>query len=199
MSGATRAVSIITLLGIVAACEGDPVGQPVTEQGQILSTTDAALAALNAQDAHGRRHVAMLDDCSTDPAWNNTGGCALRGGTVSEAEFSAFLISPLALSVVGHPAWRNEPSYLRVPEGTTVRVSNDGGRNHTFTPVAEFGGGRVPPLNAGLTAAPECAPASPDPHQVAPGGRLDLDNLAPGTHRYQCCFHPWMRALVKVQ
>jgi plastocyanin len=197
MSGATRAVSFVTLLGIMLACDGDPVGQPGEDQAGRRASSNG-LGALNAHDAHGSRHVAILDDCATDPAWAPTGGCAISGGAVIEAEFGALLVSPLAVSVVGHPAWRNEPSYLRVRAGTTVLVTNEGGRTHTFTPVADYGGGRVPPLNIGLTAAPECA-TSPDPHQVAPGGRLELDHLAPGNHRFQCCIHPWMRALVKVQ
>lgn len=196
MSSSTRSVPILFLLGSVMACNADPVSQPVDGVSP-LAASEVSSGALNAHDAHGRRHISMLDDCAADPAWAPTGGCALRGGAVTQAEFNAFLVSPLAVSVVGHPAWRNEPSYLRVPQGTTIRVTNDGGRTHTFTPVALFGGGRVPPLNVGLTRAPECA-TSPDPNQVAPGGRLEFSNLAPGNHRFECCIHPWMRALIKV-
>jgi len=195
MSSSIRSVPILVLLGSVVACNADPVSQPVDVASTL--TASQVSAALNAHDAHGRPHVTILDDCATDPAWAPTGGCALRGGAVTEAEFSAFLVSPLAVSVVGHPAWRNEPSYLRVPQGTTVLVTNEGGRTHTFTPVAVYGGGRVPPLNVGLTQAPECT-VSPDPNQVAPGGRLEFGNLTPGNHRFQCCIHPWMRALIKV-
>ena len=115
-----------------------------------------------------------------------------------EAEFGAFLVSPLAASVVGHPAWRNEPSYLRVRAGKSVRVTNEGGRAHSFTLVAAFGGGLVPPLNFGLTAAPECVPPTGAPQIVPPGGRVEIQDLPPGNHRFQCCLHPWMRALVKV-
>ena len=195
MSSSSRSVPILCLLGSVVACNADPVSQPV--DGVPTVAVSEVSMVLNAHDAHGRRQVSILDDCATDPAWTATGGCALRGGAVTEAEFSAFLVSPLSVSVVGHPAWRNEPSYLRVPQGATVLVTNDGGRAHTFTPVAQYGGGRVPPLNIGLTQAPECA-VSPDPNQVAPGGRLEFSNLTPGHHRFQCCIHPWMRALVKV-
>lgn len=193
MSRTTRAVSVL-LLGSLAACAGDPVSQP-DDQARLPIATQNTSFALNAHDAHGAPLVTMLDDCdASDPAWTPTGGCALRNGTVTEAEFGAFLLSPLSVSVVGHPAWRNQPSYLRVQTGTTVLVSNQGGRNHTFTWVAQYGGGLVPPLNTGLTAAPECASAT----TVAPGDRLELSNLAAGNHRYQCCIHPWMRALIKV-
>lgn len=193
MKGARHSLCLLAVVGLALGCSGDPTGQP----NEAVAITDAPLAALNAHDAHGRPQIAILDDCATDPAWAATGGCALRDGAVLEAEFGAFLPSPLSLSVVGHPAWRMEPSFLRVAAGS-VRITNDGGRGHTFTRVAQFGGGFVQPLNQGLTPAPECAPGGPNVNQVAPGGRLDL-TLAAGDHRYQCCIHPWMRALVKVQ
>ena len=198
MSGSLRVLSVAILLGGFASCGGDPVGQPSTEsQGPLITPT--AVGALNAHDQHGSRHIAILDDCdSSDPDWAPTGGCALRDGAVREDEFGELLVSSLALSVVGHPGWRNQPSYLRVPVGTSVLVTNEGGRLHTFTPVAAFGGGRVPPLNVGLTPAPECL-TTPDPNQVGPGGRKEINNLSAGNHRFQCCIHPWMRALIKVE
>lgn len=182
----------------LAACSGDPVNEPPLAN-QLVNPTATASAALNSRDAHGSHQVAVLDDCDpNDPDWNATGGCVLRGGVVTEDEFGAFLTSPRSLSVIGHPAWRMQPSYLRVSAGTSVRISNDGGRAHTFTEVAQFGGGFVAPLNIGLTQAPECVPTSPNVNSLPPGERLQLDNLTPGNHRYQCCIHPWMRALIKV-
>lgn len=197
MSG-FRCCSSVLLVLAALACGGDPVSQQRPDAAA-LAESDVSQRVLNAHDEHGSREIAMLDDCDpSDPAWGATGGCALRGGAVPEAEFGAFLVSPLAAAVVGHPAWRNEPSYLRVDAGKSVRVTNLGGRAHSFTPVAAFGGGLVPPLNVGLTAAPECVPPTGAPQIVAPGGRLELENLPAGEHRFQCCFHPWMRALVKV-
>ena len=97
--------------------------------------------------------------------------------------------------LIGHPAWRNEPSYLSIGTGRPVTITNDGGRVHTFTRVAHFGGGRVPPLNRSLVPAPECLTSGGD---VPAGGRTQVDGLDPGVHRFQCCFHPWMRATVRV-
>lgn len=193
MSGKTRGVALLAVVCGAFACTEDPVGQgPAAERGVTL--------ALNARDQHGSRHVTILDDCDpTDPAWGNTGGCVLRGGAVTEAEFGMLLTSPLSQSVVGHPAWRNEPSYLRIRSGQVVQVSNAGGRVHTFTEVAQYGGGFVPPLNIGLTQAPECVPGSPNANQLAPGEDVSLHGLSAGNHRFQCCIHPWMRALVKVE
>jgi hypothetical protein len=76
-----------------------------------------------------------------------------------------------------------------------VTAINDGGRLHTFTEVANFGGGFVPPLNGTLAFAPECATATPLP----PGARQQVTGLTPGNHLFQCCIDPWMRMLVKVE
>lgn len=199
MSGSRSFVSILFLSGGLAACDADPVGQQRPAEPRV-APTEAVLGVLNAHDEHGGRQVAVIDDCdASDPNWDRTGGCTLRGGSVAEAEFNALLVSPLVTAAVGHSAWRMEPSFVRVGDGKSLLVTNVGGRNHTFTPVANFGGGRVPPLNVGLTPAPECAAASPDPWLLPAGGQLQLDNLAAGNHRFQCCFHPWMRAVIKVQ
>jgi plastocyanin len=149
------------------------------------------------------RQIVLRDDCDpTDPGWIPTGGCNLPEGDVDLAEFNAYRLSSLAPSVIGHSAWWFDPGYLKVSAGKRIKIANAGGRTHTFTEVANFGGGRVPPLNAGqpgtaaLTPAPEClAPGVID----LPGGARDVvDGLASGDHRFQCCIHPWMRTLVKV-
>ncbi len=176
---------------ILFACGDDPVRSSAT------SDTDPGATKLS-----GHRHVAMLDDCDpADPAWNATGGCTLRGGSVTNAEFNSFVVSPLSAATVGHPAWTNDPTYLKTRPRQSYRVTNEGGRAHTFTPVAVYGGGRVPPLNFGMLPAPECllAAGAPDPWLVPPGGALQVDGLAQGNHRFQCCFHPWMRTLIKVE
>ena len=165
----------------------------------LVATVFAAMTpAGRSDDDFGGGHVAMLDDCDPrDPAWNLVGGCALRRGDVTLAEFAGENDSPLAAAVIGHQAWRNSPSYLEIHRGTTVAVRNDGGRVHTFTKVAAFGGGIAPnpALNEGLQTAPEC-PASVN---VLPGDGIRVSGLAVGNHRFMCCFHPWMRALIKVK
>lgn len=144
----------------------------------------------------GGGNVDVLDDCDpTDPAWDATGGCDLKRGDVTFAEFLAENISPLSLSIVGHPAWRNDPLYLKVKPDETVKVRNKGGRDHTFTEVEEFGGGVVSVLNQGLTQATECFSSA----VLEPGEKLDVSGLDVGNHRFQCCIHPWMRTLIKVK
>ena len=152
-----------------------------------------ALAATNVMAAP---KIAILDYCDpTDPGWAPTGGCDLREGDVTFAEFNALLDSVLSTAVVGHPAWRFDPSFAESTPKGKLNVVNLGGRDHTFTEVAAFGGGFVPPLNKGLTMAPECAGAQ----VMAPGERAVLRGLSEGDHKFQCCIHPWMRALIKVE
>jgi hypothetical protein len=164
----------------------------------LLSLASAAVipaGSVLAHDDHGRV-VVMRDDCDpNDPAWAPTGGCTRKNGQVTFAEFAGELDSPLAASVIGHQAWRNEPSYLEIEGRDALIARNRGGRVHTFTEVANFGGGRVPLLNEGLVPAPECATAT----DVPPDHQVTVGPLSEGNHRFQCCIHPWMRALVKVK
>jgi plastocyanin len=149
-------------------------------------------------DQAGGKNILIKDDCDpSDPAWNNVGGCALARGDVTLAEFAGENDSPLADAVIGHQAWRNDPTYLEIRPGASVRVDNVGGRVHTLTEVKDFGGGIAPnpALNEGLTLAPEC----PESEDILPGGRIHISGLTVGNHRFQCCFHPWMRALIKVE
>jgi hypothetical protein len=150
------------------------------------------------------RKIELYDNCDPgDPGWAGIGGCDLdpTEGDVSLAEFGQLLLSPLALSVVGHPSWRIEPSYMSVDLRKSLRIINEGGREHTFTEVADFGGGRIAGLSSGLTPAPECqiAPGAVDPTLVGPEQSLEVGGLDPGLHKFQCCFHPWMRAAVRVE
>jgi plastocyanin len=157
-----------------------------------------------------QKRIAMKDDCDpSDPAWAPTGGCSLKDGETTFAEFGQFLTSPFynnaggspaGFFLVGHPAWRNEPSHVEVEVGENIHIKNEGGRAHTFTPVAEFGGGRAP-INVGTIPAPECAlaPGATDPYLAAPGDQLKLKAATEGIQRFQCCFHPWMRATVRVE
>jgi plastocyanin len=158
-----------------------------------------AVAQVNGKD----NTVAMVDNCLPgDPGYDSTGGCQLKAhqGDVSSEEFGALLFSPLSSALIGHPSWRNEPSHLTANLGRRIHIRNEGGRAHTFTEVADFGGGSVSDFNVGMTRAPEC-PADPSlvTDVVFPGDTVKLDGLGSGLHKFQCCFHPWMRGTVRVQ
>ena len=82
----------------------------------LLALGAAAFVALtpaaSADSDSGRAHIAMEDDCDpSDLAWNNVGGCTQKRGSVSFLEFLGENDSPLAAAVIGHQAWRNDPSY----------------------------------------------------------------------------------------
>lgn len=166
----------------------------------LLVVAAAAWDQRTSGDEGDGKKIAMIDDCDpADPLWAPV-GCRQKTGDVTRSEFDLLLFSPRSLSTVGHPSWRNDPSYLTIEQGKGVRLANEGGRPHTFTEVADFGGGRIPPLNAGLTPAPECllAPGAVDPTEVAPGARKKVTARGVGLHKFQCCFHPWMRAAIRV-
>ena len=157
-------------------------------------------------------NIIMMDNCSeSDPDYDPFGGCPEGApfpgwrsyrGNVTVEEFFELLVSPLAPGdVIGHPSWRNEPSYITVRDGRTVRVTNRGGRVHTFTNVEQFGGGFIPLLNEQMQPAPECgADFTPNPDVVFVGvGQTQTISLDAGLHKFQCCIHPWMRGAVRVQ
>jgi plastocyanin len=167
-------------------------------------TFGSAIAA--AQDNSDDPRVALLDQCdpSSFTAMGITCASGPHAGDVTFAEFGMLLFSPLIKTVVGHPAWRFEPSYLDVKAGHTVRLNNNGGEEHTFTEVTAFGGGFVPPLNGvggpstvvPLIPAAACLPPS---GIIEPGKTFQLKGLARGVHTFQCCIHPWMRAVIVVE
>lgn len=157
----------------------------------------SAVAAAGDEKSQKKAKVEIYDDCDpTDPNWTPTGGCTLEGGRVTEAEFNSLLFSPLSGDgIVGHPAWRMDPAYLVLRAGGTLTAENEGGRVHTFTEVAAFGGGVVAPLNGDLAPAPECASSV----RLPPETTQRVTGLSEGNHLFQCCIHPWMRLLVKVE
>ena len=152
-------------------------------------------------------NVAMADNC--DPTTFNAavgpGTCAAtpHEHDTTFAEFIGLLFSPLATNVIGHPAWNFAPGYISTRAGQTVRVTNGGGEDHTFTEVAAFGGGFVPALNgvggpAGTVPLVQAGACLASPEVVAPGNTVQIKGLSPGVHKFQCCIHPWMRAAVRV-
>jgi plastocyanin len=191
----TSLAFVIVVCAAVTACSKDGTGT-VQPDAQV---DNSGIVSTKSDRENDNGKIAMLDACDpADPAWAPTGGCLLKRGDVTAAEFNAFLRSPLTIApnaqLIGHPAWRNEPAHMSIESGKRLRIRNEGGRTHTFTEVAQFGGGRVPPLNIGLTPAPECATAV----NVPPGGKLEIATISDGVHRFECCIHPWMRATVRV-
>ena len=162
--------------------------------------------------ASGTRIVTVEDRC--DPATFNEAvrpGTCVGSGNVLFSELAAEL-NPVDF---GHDAWRFNFGRARVERGETLRAKNEGGEFHTFTEVAQFGGGCVDELNAPLgieTQVPECldkvtlpvvgeVPRAFLTTGVNPGASRDIAGLdKAGTHhKFQCLIHPWMRVEVDVR
>jgi plastocyanin len=141
-----------------------------------------------------QRQVQMMDAC--DPESFNAvlgAGACLRNGGVSFAKFIQLLGKHQEVG-----GWHFAPATLRVRVGQELLAVNRGGEEHTFTEVEAFGGGIVPDLNvlSGVPVpAPECLALAPG--DFVPPGRSATDEVEQeGTELYQCCIHPWMRAVV---
>ena len=177
----------------------------------VLTLGTIAIPASAQADGGGgnTRRVRLQDNC--DPATFNAafgdGICIPHGDddTVLLDEFLAKL-NPVDL---GHPEWNNHPDELDLDVGDSINVVVRGGEFHTFTEVDEFGAGCLADLNIplGLTG-----PAPTAAECFGPGGFFDttgvladgqstltVSGLSPGTHRFMCEIHPWMRTVVTVE
>jgi len=183
--GAVIAVSFV-LFGCGEANAPTPSGS--------IEAPNAAVSAA-AQASRSNILVNMLDACdqATFDAAVGPGTCTRNGGM----KFSQFI--DLLTRHQTMEAWRFAPATIHARVGQTIVATNLGGEAHSFTEVAAFGGGIVPLLNqltGNAGVVPECNPAN---DIVGPGG-TDTETLSePGTHKFQCCIHPWMRATVDVQ
>jgi plastocyanin len=138
------------------------------------------------------RRIFLRDRCGGD-SWALFGGC-LIDGNVERPDWLARVIE-----TGSHPAWRNTPVATAVETGTTLEVVNVGGRPHSLTRVANYGGGILPILNTREDTripAPECLGGFV--RIEGAGGSVTHTFTGAGEQRYQCCFHPWMRTTVKV-
>ena len=152
-----------------------------------------------ADAVQGDKKIRLLDDCDPVTFSGVPGGCIGNGHTTF-AEF----IEELEETQDVHK-WRNQPSQMHLNVGRPTLIENRGGEVHTFTPVAAFGGGLVPDLNAlsgNPVPAPECLnlgsitfiPAG----AVEEGPTAGTGELPVGISRFQCCIHPWMRTVIDV-
>src|SRR5271169_3458251 len=175
-------VSSFTLAGgtLAAAQTSSPAGQP----------------------AHVAQVVA-LDEC--DPTTFNA---ALGPDFCRNVTLGAFtrLNDLFAKAAAGtpDPGWDFEPDVLHIKQGTPLSVVDQGGEPHTFTEVAQFGGGFIPGLNApGEDTVPECSGGFSNlavaKTRILQGSEVKVTGLSKGTHHFQCCIHPWMRVTVDVK
>ena len=190
----TPVLAAVAIAAIQAACSGtgsEPLAVP---------TAPAAARGGVAGGNLGPRRIEILDAC--DPTSFNAaigaGTCSRPGGM----SFDTFIAQLTKKGSVG--AWRFAPANnVTGREGQVLLAINRGGETHTFTEVDNFGGGIVASLNQASgnpTEAPECAQLTAGDF-VAAGTTFTSDVASAadiGTEKYQCCIHPWMRAVVTV-
>jgi len=163
----------------------------------------AALVIGGAGTASARDRVVKVRD-ACDPVTFNAAlgaGACEPGSRGSRVAFGDLLAT--AAETGAHPKWRFDRERVTLDEGDTLVARYDrGGEGHTFTEVAAYGPGCVPELNEVVGAeGPPAADCSLIPATlVAPGvPALEIDDLARGTHRFECLIHPWMRTTVTVR
>ena len=164
--------------------------------GCLVAVAFSALAVTLTADG-GTRTVQIRDDC--DPATFNADppvgpGLGVICGGDGDTTFGDFIAELQATQSA--EKWRFNPT---TTDDTLLVARNRGGETHTFTPVAKFGGGVVPGLNAlsgNPDVAPECANGAKFGASIVPPGVTSKTIAAkPGDH-FQCCIHPWMRLTV---
>ena len=157
--------------------------------------------------------VVALDECDPD-SFNKKvelGGLG-EGGTgfchnVALAAFGYATTLPdlvmKAQSGTPDPGWDFEPDQVTIRTDTLLSVVDQGGEPHTFTEVAQYGGGFIDLLNHGEATVPECAGGFSNvavaKTRIVQGSHLDITGLSKGKHLFQCCIHPWMRMEVDVK
>jgi hypothetical protein len=193
-----RRVALIPFVAFLVACNSNGVSpasfaaNPVGPSPAIASSGGAATVVsgpMRGDDVV----VNMLDACDGDSfnAIFGAGTCNRAGGVT----FAQFIAELTHLGSIG--PWRFAGLTANVQVGQDFVATNKGGEVHTFTEVAEFGGGLVPLLNQ-LShvpdVAPECTPAALDPDDFVPPGGTYRERVShSGNLKFQCCIHPWMR------
>ncbi len=148
----------------------------------------------------GAKIIRVLDECEMDSFNALFGpGICIKNGKVTVGAFLDYLAKHQR-----HPLWRFGPNSTAVPSGKVLVLENSGGEFHTFTKVAEFGGGFIPELNFGQDPRPECFEAPSATNIALDAGGTELGPasgsaaLPAGKTKWMCCVHPWMRTTVHV-
>lgn len=189
----------VAVSSVVVACGNPSSPAAPTESsassGSGLSATTNSLAITTQSAGPTERQVSMMDACD-GPTFN----AAIAPGTclrTAGVPFSEFVAQLTAHQSVG--AWHNAPSQTDAWLNDSLVAVNKGGEVHTFTRVAQFGGGIVPFLND-LAGTPNVAPECTTETTFVPPGGTDTEHLNQvGELKFECCIHPWMRTTVLVK
>ncbi len=177
-------MNIVAKIGLLAGC-------------LVLAAAPRALAQENIAE------IVALDEC--DPVTFNAvlGPDFCKNVAIGASTKLSDLFAKAAAGTPD-PGWDFEPDIAHIKKGTTLIVVNQGGEPHTFTEVAQFGGGFIPGLNApGENTVPECTGGFSNVAvartRILQASHLDIPGLSKGKHFFQCCIHPWMRVTVDVK
>ena len=187
------AVSAAALAALACA---DSTTPPTTPSNALANKQLAAATAdRQADDAHTLRMYDSCDPATFNAVFNDPTICIKQG----HVPFDRFIAELTATQNAAQ--WRFGPKNVELNPGENVFALNVGGEVHTFTRVAQFGGGVIPLLNdltGNTTVAPECTTLEADDF-VAPGALYTAELNTDEIQHFQCCIHPWMRADVKVK
>jgi plastocyanin len=164
-----------------------------------------ATRALAQENTPSLAQVVALDEC--DPVTFNAalGPDFCRNVALGALGYATTLSDLFAKAAAGtpDPGWDFEPDTVNMKKGTTLIVVDQGGEPHTFTEVAQFGGGFIPGLNGGEDTVPECAGGFSNvavaKTRILQGSHVQITGLSKGEHLFECCIHPWMRVKVEVK
>ena len=177
-----------------AACSDSSTAAPTHRAARL---NRGALDAAVASRADGTT-IGIYDSCdptSFNAVFNDPTICVRQGHVVFDRFIAELTNTQKAAQ------WHFAPDNIELSPGASLFAFNKGGEVHTFTHVANFGGGILPLLNdlsGNRTVAPECTTLAPDDF-VAPGATYTAELNTDALQHFQCCIHPWMRADVKVK
>ena len=148
---------------------------------------------------------------------NAAGPGTCKPGHHGTTKFKFFIAELQSDHIAG--AWRFNPllkatagtfqlaAPVNLSSGQTTALQNTGGETHTFTKVATFAGGFVPPLNqlsGNPVPAPECLQPENATNIFVEAGTTEAGptagsaELPVGVTNWECCVHPWMRMTIEV-
>jgi plastocyanin len=162
-------------------------------------------AAVAQSKAPSVAQVVALDEC--DPVTFNAvlGPDFCKNVALAALGYTTTLSDLFTKAAAGtpDPGWDFEPDTVKIKEGTILTVVDQGGEPHTFTEVAQFGGGFIGLLNHGEATVPECAGGFSNvavaKTRILQASQTQVTNLSKGEHLFECCIHPWMRVKVEVK
>ena len=191
-------VPLAVAAAAAVACESRdslPASPSVSDAGHTISA--AAPAQFAAVKEHGKS-ITLFDACDPDtfnappPAGAGPGTCIRQGGV----RFQNFLDQVHDHHSVG--AWHMAPGQAIIQLGDVLEALNQGGEVHTFTEVANFGGGFFQPLNDLGGFGDPVTECLQNPQLLHPGEKFHEITDEVGVEKYQCCIHPWMRAVIQI-